>query len=312
MNDRDPVSVLLPTREWTPVCEQLTAGLGPDDELLVICDTEDDPVTSADPPDGVEILVAGEPARCSGKANALAYGMERARHDRFVWTDDDFERDPAWLGRLVAAGVEDGPVTVLPDFVGGGWWRVAEPALVLLLGGRSLLRERGVGAFPWGGGVVFHRDDLSGAVDALVADLRTCLSDDRVLFEHLDGCRRDTSIEATVHVDGDAVTVYRRLVRYMRADHVHIGLVGEFVVSVAIAAVAASYPLPVAAAVTLLVAGVYVAVGRLRRNVLLAYPALLLLPALPAAGILVDEFEWAGRRYRVNGPHDVEVIERRR
>jgi hypothetical protein len=42
--------VSLPAREWSPVCEQLTAGLGPDDELLVLCGTEADPVASADPP----------------------------------------------------------------------------------------------------------------------------------------------------------------------------------------------------------------------------------------------------------------------
>jgi hypothetical protein len=310
-DDRPPVTVLLPTHEWSPVCEQLTAGLGPDDELLVICDSEADPVASVDPPEGVEVLVAGEPVGCSGKANALAYGMERATNDRFVWTDDDFRRGPAWLDRLATAGDGRGPVTVLPEFAGGGWWRLAEPALVLLLGSRNLLRERRSGAFPWGGGVVFHRDDLSSGVDALVADLRTCLSDDLVLFDHLEGCRRDTSLEATVHVDGDAVTVFRRLVRYLRVEHVHSGLGGEFAVSLVVAAAAVVYPLPVGVAATLLVAFAYASLGRPCWNALLAYPAVLSIPAMVAVGVAVDEFEWAGRRYRVNRVHDVDVLEPR-
>jgi len=53
-----------------------------------MCDTEDDPVTSYDSPDTVEILIDGEPKNCSGKANAIAYGMEKATNNRFVWTDD--------------------------------------------------------------------------------------------------------------------------------------------------------------------------------------------------------------------------------
>ena len=54
---------------------------------------------SRDPPDGVEVVVADEPEGCSGKVNAMALGMERAEHDRFVRTDDDFERDDDWLDR---------------------------------------------------------------------------------------------------------------------------------------------------------------------------------------------------------------------
>ena len=58
--DRDPVSVLLPTVEWTPACDDLTAQLRDGDELLVICDSESDPVAGRDPPENVEILTAGE------------------------------------------------------------------------------------------------------------------------------------------------------------------------------------------------------------------------------------------------------------
>jgi hypothetical protein len=298
----------LPTREWSPVCDQLTAGLGPGDELLVVCDAPTDPVADHDPPDGVDVLVAGSPERCSGKANALAVGMERATNDRFVWTDDDFEREPEWLDELVVASIRDGPATVFPDFVGGGWWRLAEPALVILLGARALLGRRESG-FPWGGGVAFHRDHLSVSVDELVALLRTCLSDDLVLHEHLDACTTVSSLDATVHVDGDARSVANRLVRYMRSDHVHEGLVGEFVVSVPVAALGLAAPLPVAAVTTALLAVGYLAGGRPPWNALFAYPALLSLPVLIGTGLVVDEVAWGGRRYVVRDAYDVEVVD---
>lgn len=104
MDVRDPVTVLLPTVRWTTACDQVAAQLRADDELFVICDREDDPVAGRDPPDGVEILVAGDPEGCAAKANALAYGMERATNDRFVWSDADYERDDDWLDCLVEAG----------------------------------------------------------------------------------------------------------------------------------------------------------------------------------------------------------------
>jgi hypothetical protein len=45
MSDRPPTSVLLPTTRWTDSCMELAAQLGNSDELLVIHDGEDDPVT---------------------------------------------------------------------------------------------------------------------------------------------------------------------------------------------------------------------------------------------------------------------------
>ena len=91
MADRPPVSVLLPTTRWTDACGELAAQLKDHDELLIIHDVEDDPVTDQQTtPEGVRLIAAGEPKHCSGKANAIAAGMEVARHDRLVWTDDDF------------------------------------------------------------------------------------------------------------------------------------------------------------------------------------------------------------------------------
>jgi len=46
MDNRGSARVLHPTIEWNDVCEQLAARLHPDDELLVICAREEDPVAS--------------------------------------------------------------------------------------------------------------------------------------------------------------------------------------------------------------------------------------------------------------------------
>jgi len=312
MSKRDPTSVLLPTVEWGPVCEQLHAVLNEDDELLVLCDTPSDPVADRETPSGVDVVVAGEPSGCSGKANALACGMERASNDRFVWTDDDFDRDPAWLDRLITGSQRHGPTTLLPDFAGGGWWRLAKPALLMLLTVRTLLFERRNSgeAFPWGGCVAFHRDDLETSVDALVSDLRRSLSDDLVLDTHLRGCRRDPDLDATVRVEGSADAVYHRLVRYMRADHVHDGLEPELVLWSAVAVIALLFPLPAAAIATLAVGGALASVDQLRLDAVFAYPALLVLPVVIAMGIVVTDFEWTGRRYRVRAVDDVEVLDR--
>ncbi|WP_425499679.1 hypothetical protein [Halorarum halobium] len=45
MSGRSPTSVLLPTMRWTDACAEQAAQLGDDDELLVIHDGEEGPVT---------------------------------------------------------------------------------------------------------------------------------------------------------------------------------------------------------------------------------------------------------------------------
>jgi hypothetical protein len=96
----EPVSVVLPTREWTTACDELADQVGADDEFVVACDTDDDPVVreAADRP--VEVVVAGEPEGCSAKCNALAAGLERATGECLVCTDADFGHDPPWLAAV--------------------------------------------------------------------------------------------------------------------------------------------------------------------------------------------------------------------
>jgi hypothetical protein len=308
MSDRDAASVLLPTVRWTAACDQMAEQLRDGDELFVICDSEDDPVADRDPPDGVDVLVAGEPNGCSGKANAIAYGLEHATNDRFVWTDADFERDDDWLDRLVAEGEEHGPTTAVPFWYGGGFWSIIEPWAAMF---SSLLIYLGVGStgnIGWGGGLTFTREELGVGVDELVDELRQVLSDDGLVSQHLDDIHPVRSMVTPVRVPGDLRTTYARLVRFNRLTHVHEGMYGDLVVATVAVAAAVTVPLVVAPAVTLLTGAAYAVMGIRRPTFLLSFPGLFLVPLAILAGILVPEFEWAGRRYRLEGEYDVEVL----
>lgn len=308
MADRraDPVSVILPTLEWGQACEQLVSQLRPGDELLVVCDSESDPVATRDVPRGVRVLVAGEPEGCSGKANAVAHAMEQANNDQFVWTDDDFHRDSDWLDRLVAAGETHGPATVIPFFVGGGWFRFVEP--ILLLSGTATIFF-GVGTWggnAWGGGVTFTRDDV--VVSDLVSDLRRSLSDDGVLSEHVGYTHPVRTMRATVRVPGDFHSVKERMIRLARIPHVHEGFEYRLLFSLLIVGIAVTFPLYTAAVATTITGGMYALLRFRRASFLLGYPMLFLMPVIFASGIFLKEFEWAGRRYRVHDVGDIDVV----
>jgi hypothetical protein len=278
--------------------------------MFVICDCKDDPAASHSPPDGVEILVAGEPEGCAAKANAIAYGMERATNDRFVWSDADYERDGEWLDRLVEAGEEHGPAAVRPMFSGDGWsWRLVEPVFVLILGLRAgFFWGDGDGGYPWGGGVTFTRRELDVPVGQFVTDLRQCLSDDNVLHEHVGGTYILRERPVIVHVDGDFEDTARRLTRWMRAEHVRHDVRGRFIGSLLLVALAALVPFLVAPLVTVAAGLVYRKFGYSRWTFLLAYQGLFVMPLVFGAGIFIDEVTWGSRRYRVNGLYDVEVL----
>jgi hypothetical protein len=234
--------------------------------------------------------------------------MERATNDRFVWTDDDFDRGADWLDRLVAAGERRGPATVVPAFVGGGWWRPVEP--VALISATATVHF-GVGTWggnAWGGGVTFSREDLD--VPALVADLRRSLSDDGVLSRHLGHTHPVRSMRATVRVPGEFHAVKERMVRLARIPHVYEGFGTRFLVSLVVAALALLFPLRAAAVATAVAAATYAVLGFRRWTFLLAYPAVLLMPVVFGSGIVLREFEWAGRRYRLDDAGEVEVLGR--
>jgi hypothetical protein len=114
---------------------------------------------------------------------------------------------------------------------------------------------------------------------------------------------------AEVPVPGDFTSVKQRMIRFSRITHVHEGLGSELVVSSILVGLALSFPLYAIPLVTLASGLTYAILGKKRWTFLLAYPALLILPLLFIAGITCKEFEWAGRRYRLNDVNDIEVVD---
>ena len=303
MTNPPPTSVLLPTVRWTDACEEVAATLGEADELLVIADGADDPVADrrGETPPGVRVVLAGEPERCSGKANAIAAGMAAAEGDRIVWTDDDFHHPPDWLERLHADYERQGPTTELPVFVGRDPLGVLlEPAY--LIGGTLAIAAGGIA---WGGAVVFERDDLDEA--AFRADLERAVSDDGTLSEHLEV----TPVKRVrvVPAGGSIRASLERFVRFLwivrhhapRANAVNVAL------AVAFATLCLAAPVPAIGVVTLLSGTTYAWAGLRRPTFLLAAPATVVMPGLMAYAFARRTFVWGGRRYRWVRKHDVRV-----
>ncbi|MFC7199660.1 glycosyltransferase [Halospeciosus flavus] len=298
-----PTSVLLPTTTRSPVIEEVAGQLAPTDELLVICDTETDPVADyADEIEKTRVVVAGEPTGCSGKANAIAAGMEAATHDRIVWTDDDFHHPPDWLSGLHTAYERHGPVSELPFFVG------RDPLSILLEPVYALGGTLGVYTSDkaWAGAVMFERDDLD--VEAFLEELRQTVSDDGLLSEYLDV----TPLKRTrrVEIGGTVRATLERHVRFTQivSHHEPADTAVMGVVTTLLAAFCLLSPVYAAGLVTLLVGGVYAAFGCRRWTALLAYPAILVQVPLMAYALGRRTFVWGGRRYRWHSKFHVEVV----
>ena len=297
---RPPTSVILPTVRSTGVVDEIAAQLGDDDELLVVCDRETDPITEAvgSLPDGVRLLVAGEPEGCSGKANAIATAMEAADHDRLVWTDDDFHHPPEWLAELQADYERQGPTTELPVFEGQDpLSTLMEPMYVMgATAGLTLINK------PWGGAVIFERKDLDEA--AFLNDLRQTVSDDGLLGAYLDVTPvkrvRQVEVGGTVSESLERNTRFMQIVDYFSPyPNVTVPLSTLYV------ACCLLFPLPAAVVSTLLMAVLYAYFGIRRWTVLLTYPALIAQFPLLLWG-LRREFVWGGRRY--DWPERFEVV----
>jgi len=325
-----PVSVLLPTVRWTDACDEVADQLrGPAafagrecdgeaardaaaDELLVICDAPDDPVAArrGDLPERVRVLVAGEPEGCSGKANAVAAGMEAAANDRLLWTDDDFRHPPGWLATLDADCERRGPTTEVPVFVGRDpLARLFEPAYVI--GGTLAVSTSGTvpGApgIAWGGAVVFDRDDLRDGEAALLRDLRRTVSDDGTLSDHLDVSAVDRT--RRVPAGGSIRGSLERFVRFLTITRYHAPVATAFnvLLGVSLAALCLLAPVAGVTLVTTLAGLAYARFGIRRATFLLAAPGALLAPPLMAYAFARRTFVWGGRRYRWRSMFDVAV-----
>ena len=298
-----PTSIILPTMAWTQACDEVAQQLGPGNELLVVCDDEADPVAEkSDLPAGVRLVYAGEPVGCSGKANAIAAGMDAAQHDRIVWTDDDFRHPPGWLTQLHADYEDHGPVTEVPFFAG------RDPLAIVLepiyaIGGTVGVY---VGNIAWAGAVMFDRSDLD--VDAFLHDLRQTVSDDGLLSEHLSV----TPLRRVRHVPtgGSLRATAERHVRFTQIVRWHdpVGFAGMMAIAMVSTIAALLFPLGAAIVLTLLQAAIYAAFGIRRWTFLLAYPATLVQVPLFVYGFTRRTFVWGGRRYRWRSKFDVEIV----
>lgn len=307
MADYPPTSVILSTVRPTPALEEVAAQLRPEDELLVVCDSAEDPIAQQETelPDGVRLILAGEPEGCSGKANAVVAGMEAARHDRLVWTDDDFHHPPDWLERLQADYERHGPVTELPVFVGRDALSTLLEPLYALTGTLGIYATDKV----WAGAVIFERDDLVVEEAAFLAALRRTVSDDGLLSEYLEvtPLRRSRQVE----VGGTIRESLERHARFVQIVFRHepratlrLGIAFTLVTVGCLL-----FPFVGFALSTLLLAGVYAFLGVRRRTFLLAYPSFLLQVPLFAYALARRTFVWGGRRYRWTSKFDVTVEE---
>jgi hypothetical protein len=298
-----PTSVLLPTVSWTDACDEVAAQLSAEDELLIVHDEADDPVASREPlPENVRLVAAGTPTGCSGKANAIAAGMEAASHDRLVWTDDDFHHPPNWLARLKRDYADNGPTTELPEFVG------QDPIAVLLEPVYALGGTLGtyVGDHAWGGAVIFDRRDIDEA--AFRSELRQTVSDDGLLGEHADV----TTVRRvrTVPIGGSLRQTLERHVRFNQifATHDPIAAKLSFGLLVAVLVGCILFPL-----LTVVLTGLTVvlcaSLGVRRASLLLTVPALVAALPLGLYALVRDTFVWGGRRYRWHSKFDVEVLD---
>lgn len=252
-------------------------------------------------PERVRLIRAGDPVGCSGKANAIAAGIEAAERDRLVWTADDFYHPPNWLDELHQDYDEYGPTTELPAFVG------QDPLAVLLgsiyaLGGTI---GTDIGDHAWGGAVVFERSDLDAA--AFLSDLRQTISDDGLLRGHVDV----TSVQRVreVPVGGSLRQTLERHVRFNKIFATHDPEVAKLSFGALIAVLAGCIRFPLLAVIlTAVTAGVCATFGVRRLSLLLTVPALAAAVPLGVYSFTRDTFVWAGRRYRWRSKFDVEVL----
>ena len=300
-------SIVLPTRTWGDCCDQLARQLTDDDELIVVCDDDEDPVrrsAAATAATNVSVVAAGDPSQCSGKANAVAAGIEHASSERIVCTDDDFERSAEWL-RCVESHLEhDEAVTTYPKFLSDGLnvWTCFEPALHA-----AIVVQAARGTYSWGGLFAFDRSTTD--TEALVSDLRRTVSDSAAFERHFDSITVATDLSPEVPIGGELSVLCSRIQRFLRRFVLFSPGAAAVVTaaSATYAAFLAALPAVVVPTTLLGFAAFYVR-ERLRRLSFLCAPlALVLIAPLVAIAWRKKDFEWGGRRYVWNDKFDVTI-----
>ncbi|MFC7009525.1 glycosyltransferase [Halalkalicoccus salilacus] len=254
-------------------------------------------------PVGVRLIVVSEPEHCSGKVNAITTGMETARHDRLVWTDDDFHHPPDWLATLSADYEQYGPVSEVPYFVGRDPLSVVLEPLYSSAGSLRIYYDNRI----WGGAVIFERDDIDEA--AFLDDLRRTVSDDGLLMEYL----QVTSVGRTriVPIGGTIRETVERQVRWTQILRWHVpgAVAGTVLVLLFVLAGAILTPLSTAVFLTVLYLAVNKSLGVRRWTAVLSYPAVFVFVPLTVYALARRTFVWGDRQYRWRGKFDVTVLE---
>ncbi|WP_231190314.1 glycosyltransferase [Haladaptatus sp. DYF46] len=283
--------------------DSIVVGLREGDELLIVCDSEDDPVATDAPPEA-DVIVAGDPVGCSGKAHALATGMEQATSDIIVWSDDDVDRDDdgEWLERLVEHACRNGAATEVPVFVGGGFWPLFEPVFML-----TVTYDVLSGSHVWGGGVAFDRTTIDE--EQFLRELRRTVGDDILLSEYLTDSWIDRDHVRQVEVPGDPQSIYHRVVRWIRPSYVYHprSFFAGIAVFLSLALGAIVFPVVGILITTFVGLWLYRAAGIRRASVLLSYPSFVLLPVLLVLGAVAPTFRWGNRKYKWRKQFDVTV-----
>lgn len=304
----EPVSVVLPTRDWTAACDELIDQIHPDDELIIACDRPSDPVVDAAAGTAADVVVAGEPKRCSAKCNALAAGLEEATTEIIVCTDGDFEHGIEWLS------------TVLDHLADAPSGHVVSTAPVLVSEGPLMKGFEGPGAVgavlttllnttAWGGTMAFRRAEID--LEEYTSDLRRTVSDDAILTQRAEGIRSVRTMIPEMPVSGTASDTLSRQARWVRtARYVDpFGLAVGASISLAVFVGTLLAPPPTVAFVTAVAGLAYAYCGIRRWTFLFAVPAYILSLPLLLYGLMRTEFDWNGRRYRWSGLYDVEVLD---
>ncbi len=229
--------------------------------------------------------------------------METARHDRLVWTDDDFHHPPDWLATLSADYEQYGPVSEVPYFVGRDPLSVVLEPLYSSAGSLRIYYDNRI----WGGAVIFERDDIDEA--AFLDDLRRTVSDDGLLMEYL----QVTSVGRTriVPIGGTIRETVERQVRWTQILRWHVpgAVAGTVLVLLFVLAGAILTPLSTAVFLTVLYLAVNKSLGVRRWTAVLSYPAVFVFVPLTVYALARRTFVWGDRQYRWRGKFDVTVLE---
>ncbi|PSH00637.1 MAG: glycosyl transferase, partial [Nanohaloarchaea archaeon SW_7_46_7] len=274
-----------------------------EDELIVVCDSEDDSIAQSSFESKVKLVVAGEPENCSGKANAIYHGMKASKNNRVVWTDDDFKHPDNWLEQMHRDCDRYGGVSELPFFTGNNPLTILNEPIYAFTMLMAYLNNQA-----WGGSVMFDRDGFNE--EKFLEELQKTVGDDVLLSEHLESKTvmrtHCVEIDETIRGSLERVTRFVKHVRYHEPFQTGLLTATSFL----LAAAAITYPLTSFTISTVFFLTVYLAMGRKRPTFLLGYLSLIILPLFLLYGLLRRTFVWQGRRYRYNSKLDVEILEK--